>query len=245
MNSYETFGEIYYESRKKKNGISYFYNENLEMPATLKLLGNVKGKKILDVGCGPGIYARILTEAGASVKGIDFSKKFISIAKNEAPKALFTLGDAEKLPYQNKEFDIVLSTLMLGHFENWDNIFSEIKRVLKNNCIFIFSIKNPITSSMQKRKWFFRSFREVVDYFNEKWVSNKWRRENRGNTITSYVSEHHKTYSTIIKTIIKNSFEIIDYEDARPLLKAKNLFPKEYKRTINMPHFCIWKLRKK
>lgn len=63
------------------------------MPTTLKLLGNVKGKMILDLGCGSGIYARILTEKGAKVRGIDISSKLLEIAKKEAPKARIYEGE--------------------------------------------------------------------------------------------------------------------------------------------------------
>jgi len=45
------------------------------MPTTLKMIGKIKGKKILDIGCGPGLYAKKLKEMGAEVKGIDISEK--------------------------------------------------------------------------------------------------------------------------------------------------------------------------
>jgi 2-polyprenyl-3-methyl-5-hydroxy-6-metoxy-1,4-benzoquinol methylase len=51
----------------------------------LKLLEDVRGKKILDVGCGPGLYAFLLIKKGAIVKGIDISKEVIGIAKKRGP----------------------------------------------------------------------------------------------------------------------------------------------------------------
>ncbi|HSU72961.1 MAG TPA: SAM-dependent methyltransferase, partial [Candidatus Binatia bacterium] len=61
---YNVLAKEYYETRKAGQRVE---NEYLEMPATLSLLGKVKGKKILDAGCGPGIYARILHNKGARV----------------------------------------------------------------------------------------------------------------------------------------------------------------------------------
>lgn len=166
-NAYNELGKFYYSSRKNKQGTSYFCNENLEMPTTLKLLGNIKNKKVLDLGCGPGLYAKILTEKEAKVKGIDISEKMIELAKKETPKAEFKQGDSENLPYKNKEFDIVVAPLVIGHLKSWDKTLEEIKRVLKKNGLFVFSIHNPVTEKYKKIKWFFRTFKKFHKYFEE------------------------------------------------------------------------------
>ena len=57
------------------------YNAYLERPAILSLLPDVKGKHILDAGCGPGLYAEILLNRGATVTAIDISPKMIQFAK--------------------------------------------------------------------------------------------------------------------------------------------------------------------
>ena len=71
--AYDVLAKGYYEGRKYNQGMGYFYNCFSEWPSTLKLLGDVKGKKILDVGCGPGLYASLLIKKGAVVKGLDIS----------------------------------------------------------------------------------------------------------------------------------------------------------------------------
>lgn len=57
------------------------YNALYDRPAVLDLLGPVAGKRILDVGCGPGLYAKELVDRGASVVGIDHSPEMIGIAR--------------------------------------------------------------------------------------------------------------------------------------------------------------------
>lgn len=238
---YNNFGIKYYESRKYKSGPSYFYNENLEMPTTLKFLGNIQGKKILDLGCGPGIYADILYKKGAIIKGIDFSEELVKIAKEKVPGVDFCVGDAEKLPYNDKEFDIVFSALMMGHLASWDKVLSEVNRVLKTGGIFIFSQHNPVTEKMSNKKWFFKTFRVLNDYFNEGKIVRDWKEKSNISKMVHY----HKTYARIIRLLIEHGFYIIDYEDCKPLSSSKKIFPKEYKKTINIPHFCVWKLKKK
>ena len=84
--TYNRLAKWYYSLRTKKYPSGWFYNELLEMPTTLKMLGNIKGKKILDFGCGPGIYIKVLKKKGAKLKGVDISEKMIKIAKKKILK---------------------------------------------------------------------------------------------------------------------------------------------------------------
>ncbi len=223
------------------------------MPTTLKLLGNVKNKKLLDIGCGTGIYAKTLTEKGAKVRGIDISEEMIKIARQESPNIEFKLGSMDKLPYRNNEFDIVLAALSLGYLEDWGEVLKEIKRVLKPKGLFVFSTDNPIIESAKKVIYKGKKFRVVTDYFKEglrkqSWFIMRFKSKNKlpikSKRYTS-MPYHHKTYGTIVKDIVSNGFEILDYEDSYPLLKSKNIFPEDYKLCTNMPYFCTWKVRRK
>jgi ubiquinone/menaquinone biosynthesis C-methylase UbiE len=238
--TYNAIARDYHFYRTKKYPRGWFYNEMLEMPTTLKILGNVKGKKILDIGCGTGIYAKILSRKGARVCGIDISEEMIKIAKKENPKIEFKIGDIEKLPYKNKEFDIILAALVLEYLPSWDRSLKEVRRVLKKNGIFVFSMGNPVINALKKVRYKRRKFRVVSDYFNEGFRIETW----RFNKMKVDIKGYHQTYGTIIKAIIKNGFEVIDYEDAFPVKKAEKLFPKDYKLWSNMPYFCTWKIRK-
>src|SRR3990167_6368968 len=97
---YDFMTEFYHNWRTKENLQGWFYNELLEMPATLELLGNVKHKKILDFGCGTGIYAKLLTKKGAIVKGFDISEEMLKIAKQENPKLDLIMGSGYKIPFK-------------------------------------------------------------------------------------------------------------------------------------------------
>jgi len=110
--NYDFMAEYYHNHRTKKFPQGWFYNEMLEMPSTLKLLGNVKGKKILDFGCGTGIYAKLLTKKGAKVKGFDLSSEMIKIAKKENPKLDLRVGSGNKIPFTEKFSTLPLRSVM-------------------------------------------------------------------------------------------------------------------------------------
>ena len=233
---YNRIAKDYYNLRTKKYREGWFYNELLEMPTTLKILGKIKNKKILDLGCGLGIYAKILTKKGAIVKGIDISDKEIEIARRENPGVELIVGDAEKTPYKNKEFDIVLAALVIGHLKDWSKILKEVNRILKNKGLFIFSDGNPVVDCIRGIK---KDKAVIVrNYFKEQKAVSKWWKG-------VYMHWYPKTYNTIINLLIKNGFELVDYMDCKPIEKAKKLFPQEYADAMKLPYFCTWKWRKK
>jgi SAM-dependent methyltransferase len=241
---YNKMALAYHNLRTEKNDQGWFYNEMLEMPATLELLGDVKGKKILDFGCGSGIYAKLLTRKGARVKGFDISKEMLFIARKKNPKLDLKLGSGYKIPFKEK-FDIVQASLVLDYFSNWDKVFKEIKRVLKKGGIFVFSIGNPICETIKKIECNGKKLKVlgIKDYFKEKKYYANWKYYD--DNLEVKIPSYHKTYETIIKTIIKNNLEIIDYKDTFPSKKSKKLFPKDYASYSKTPYFCVWKVKKK
>ena len=128
---YDLIAEHYHNLRTKLNPHGWMYNEHLEMPATLKSIGNVKGKKILDFGCGTGIYTKILKNKGAKIKGFDISPKMLKIAKDYVKNVEFRQGTGNKIPFDEK-FDIVVASLVLDYFKDWNKPLKEINRILKN-----------------------------------------------------------------------------------------------------------------
>ncbi len=238
---YDFVAETYHFNRTQKYPHGWFYNEMLEMPATLELLGNVKGKKILDFGCGTGIYAKLLTKMGAKVSGFDISGEMLAIAKRENPELDFKQGSGYNIPFKEK-FDIVLASLVVHYLEDWNQMFKQVSKVLKKGGYFVFSSGNPVGESRKKIKYKGRKFRVFGDYFNERKMPATWRHV-KGRNLRMFF--FHKTYESVIKSIIRNKFEIADYKDAYPINKAKKLFPEEYKACSETPFFSVWKVKKK
>ncbi len=242
---YNIAAEYYHDLRTKTYPTGWFYNEMLEMPATFELMNNIKGKRILDFGCGTGIYSKKMTEMGAKVKGFDISQEMLKIAKRENPKLELRLGSGYKIPF-NEKFDIVVAPLVLEHLEDWDRVFKQIKRVLKKEGHFIFSTDNPVvevTTKTRKKEIMVRKFE---NYFAERKNYSHW-----GNIINKkeikdlMMPSYHKTYESIIKIILDNNFEIVGYKDCFPLRKAKKYFPEKYSFASQIPTFCVWKVKLK
>lgn len=74
-------------------------------------------KKILDIGCGTGTHAKLLTEEGFIVTGIDKSRKIIEQAVKKVPKSRFIAKDMLKINL-NEEFDLVICMYGTIHYLN-------------------------------------------------------------------------------------------------------------------------------
>jgi ubiquinone/menaquinone biosynthesis C-methylase UbiE len=101
----------------------------------LDVAREVSGGRILDVGTGPGYLPLRISEVlpGSEVIGIDVSEDMIRIARKnaEGKNVKFLLGDANKMPFEDDSFDLVVSTGSLHHWRNPVNVLNEIYRVLR------------------------------------------------------------------------------------------------------------------
>ena len=97
----------------------------------------LKGKKILDVGCGQGTISKILSDAGAHVYAIDYSKVSVEHVKKTYPKIKTQWGDALNLKFSDNFFDGVVSIGVLHHTTDTYKGFQECVRVTKTGGIFL------------------------------------------------------------------------------------------------------------
>lgn len=74
-----------------------------------------KGDLVLDLGCGSGIAAHYLTESGLQVIGVDDSKEMITLARQQAPQAIFHCHDMEDTPSEKGQFDGICMFFSLLH----------------------------------------------------------------------------------------------------------------------------------
>lgn len=109
------------------------YLNSFEQNKILPLFGEVKGKKILDVGAGTGRLALILGNAGAQVTALDVSVEMLKMLAKKNSKIETVVGEAEDLPFKDNIFDFVTATFLIVHLKNPTAFFDEAYRVLKDD----------------------------------------------------------------------------------------------------------------
>lgn len=95
----------------------------------------IKGKKILDVGCGFGVYVDYLTRQGIETIGVDFVPEFIEEARKNQ-QGTFLVAPADSLPFKKDSFDTVLLFDILEHGDDL-KILAEAKRVARQRLIVV------------------------------------------------------------------------------------------------------------
>jgi len=118
----------------------------LEEPQVDAALGDVTGRRVLDVGCGTGRHALRLAAAGANVDAIDFSEGMLAKARMKpgSEKVRFQAHDlAQPLPFPDGHFDFVICGLVIDHIANLHGLFSEMGRVCRPEGKIVISVMHP------------------------------------------------------------------------------------------------------
>lgn len=131
-------------------------------------LYNVNGKRCLDVGCGDGKLLELLQGGGNEVYGVDASISAVQECKKKGIRTLLLDMNHERLPFSDDYFDICICLETLEHLTNPYHAIMEIRRVLKENGIFIVSVPNPWTGHLYiyPGLFEFRFFRQFLDQVN-------------------------------------------------------------------------------
>ena len=122
----------------------------------LELLGNVRGKDVLELGCGAAWWSVALARDGARVVGLDFSPERLAQARARmrAARVDFPLveASAERIPYPAGRFDIVLSDYGATTFADPYRWIPEVARVLRKGGILVFAHASPFRSVTEDRR---------------------------------------------------------------------------------------------
>ncbi len=151
----------YYSKNKLQSGkIQDLEDESFFRLAHLKfknLIGKVKNKKILDVGCGKGDLSLYLAQKGAIVTGIDLSKNYIDLcnirSKENHLKIDFIVMNAQVPDFEDNAFDIIVGSRIIHHLPDINLFYRECKRLLKKKGFISFIEplkKNPIVELNRK-----------------------------------------------------------------------------------------------
>lgn len=109
--------------------------EAIEQGLILELMGDVKGARVLDIGCGDGVLTCAVASRGARVSGVDPDPTMLDAARGRAEragvKADFMDGRIERLPFTDASFDMVAAVTVLCFVDDAPAAMREMVRVLR------------------------------------------------------------------------------------------------------------------
>ncbi|AKK10992.1 class I SAM-dependent methyltransferase [Corynebacterium uterequi] len=169
--------------------------------AEARLLGDVRGARVLEIGCGSAGCARWLAQHSTArlVAGIDLSREMLRHAP--ATEAALVQGDALHLPFSDAKFDVAFSAFgALPFLPDATSALREIRRVLRPGAAFVFSVNHPM-------RWVFpddpgpAGLTATYSYFDRVYE------EHDASGQLTY-SEYHRTFSDWITALTAAGFRL-------------------------------------
>ncbi len=217
------------------------------MPNMLRFMGDVAGKKILDLGCGEGGYSRELAKKGAQLVSVDCSIKAIEYAMAIANKEALAIrhyvrNSNDLFDIESEQFDIVLCSMMLMDCEDLEGTLKEVARVLKPNGRLFASVLHPCfdgnhdTGIGRQGEGIERQV-VVKNYFEpNEWEAPLWKG-------TIPVIWRHRTMEEYVKAFIGAGLTIVDLNEPRATdEQAKISVALAWLQKI--PLYLYWELKK-
>ena len=236
--------EIFFAGYKKIRENQVNANNLFEIPALFSMMPNLKDKTILDLGCGFGEHCKGFVESGAKkVIGIDISEKMLEIAKQENADSKITYIN---MPMENifeltEKFDIVISSLAFHYVEDFAGVVKNVFNLLNENGTFIFSQENPLCTCHSGGQRWTKDENGNKLYLN---LSNYGIEGERESTwFVDDVKKYHRTFSSIINTLIETGFKIEKLIEPLPTEDLLKKYP-DYKDLFHKPDFLLVKCTK-
>ncbi len=206
------------------------FNAHYDRPAVLQVLGVVAGMRVLDVGCGPGLYVEELLQRGAIVAGCDASARMVELAQERVGDAATLRVHDLNQPMEwvtDASIDRVVMALTIHHLDQPHVALSEIARVLAPDGRAVISTVHPTSDWLQYGG----------SYFTDEIVEDSW-------NVGWKVRFRRAPLDALVADFKAAGFLIEDLVEPRPAPSMAAEFPDIAERLAREPAFIVFRLRK-
>lgn len=207
-------------------------NEHYNRPALRVMLGDVRGRRVLDAGAGSGAMLADLLAGGAQAVGLDGSPEMLRLARERVGEAAeLVVGDlAAPLPFADHAFDDVVCSLALHNLRDWDGALSEFRRVLVPGGRVLLSIEHPFAI------WYAgRQNGEEPDYFATRPRTDLWEFDGQQAEVTFW----DRPLSAMFQAFLRAGLTITDVQEPGVPPETREAFPDLFAETDD-PHFLAF-----
>lgn len=206
------FFEKYSQMERSKKGL----DGAGEWYALKRILPDLKGKRVLDLGCGYGWHCKYAAGQGAAfVLGTDISQKMLQIAaeRNPDPKIEYRCAAMEDLEFDAGAFDVVLSSLAFHYVEDLEPLVRNIARWLVPGGELVFSVEHPVFTAYGTQDWYYGADGSILHFpVDNYYYEGKREAVFLGEQVTKY----HRTLTTYLETLLNSGFLLQHVVEPQP-----------------------------
>ena len=238
--------DAFFESFRSSRSGNVNFNDCIETPILSAMLPDLRGKEILDIGCGMGQHAKQYSEMGAkSVLGIDISEKMLAYAQAHcgAENIVYQRMAMEDIGAIGRRFDLVTSSLAFDYVEDFGGMMRKIHMLMKEDASLVFSMSHPIVTAWDgvydrytRTETGERLYANLRNYCKEGLRKVDW-------VVNGYEC-YHRTVSTLINAMIGAGFVIEECREASLPDEMRERYPALFGGTIHRPEFIFFRCRK-
>ena len=236
----------FYENFKGLRSDEINFNDIIETPIITAMLPDLKGKKMLDIGCGMGQHAMQYSRAGAaSVTGTDISEKMLAFAKenNSADNITYRRLAFEDLEQIDDRFDVITSSLAFDYSEDFGKLMKDVYRLLNDGGYLVFSMSHPIATAYDgtydrytRTEDRVRLYANLHNYGIEGVRHFKW--------VVDDYEVYHRKVSTLINCLASAGFIIEECQESTVPDEMVEKYPDRFGGVVHQPDFIFFRCRK-
>lgn len=238
--------DTFFEGFKDIRSDEINFNDLIETPIITAMLPDLKGKRVLDIGCGMGQHAMQYSKQGAlSVTGIDISEKMLGFAKehNSAENITYKRLPFEELDSLDEKYDVITSSLAFDYVEDFGKLMKTIYSMLEENGYCVFSMSHPLSTAYDgvydrytRTETGERLYANLHNYAIEGLRHINWMVED--------YEVYHRTVSTLINSIATAGFVIEECQEAKISEELRQKYPDKFGGIIHQPDFIFFRCKK-
>jgi ubiquinone/menaquinone biosynthesis C-methylase UbiE len=231
----------FFESYNGMRNATHSANDHIEKPYLRKIMPDMTGKRVLDLGCGAGSNILNFMTSAASIDAVDISEKMLALLKKAAKeRGLKNINiirsSIEDFEFKADNYDVVVSTLAFHYVENLGPVFAAIAKSLIKGGVFIFNVEHPVYTATRNQGWETKPSGEYAHWRLDNYFEQGSRR------VVWHgieVERYHRTVEDYFSLLVDNGFQVARVLEPQPDQQARQLDP-ELNRHHRRPPFLMF-----
>ena len=211
--------------------------EMLDEPM-VRLAGDVRGKDVVDIGCGEGRFCRMLSERGARTTGVEPTETLVAAARNRHPRGTYLQARGEQLPLPEASADLAVFYLSLIDIEDFRAAVTEAARVVRpGGGVIVANLQSFATT--RTSAWYRNDRGEklhvaVEEYFTERGIRTMWDQID--------IVNYHRPLAAYMTAFMEAGFVLTAYEEPQASADSVRRHPRmKDERMVPLFYVMAWR----